>query len=165
MDEIPTILRRYEELQSGRTAGWTCAVGLVSLVRAIHDESDQVFPCSVVLDGEYGRAGLSMGVPVVLGRRGVREIKQWKLAADEWAAFERSAEAMAAAARIVDERLSARRPSRPGAGRAGSPRLAAGADVSYSLDGSCAWAAAVVLDRRMRVRRPGRMLKDEGRLQ
>ena len=30
--EIPTILRRYEELQSGRTAGWTCAVGIVSLL-------------------------------------------------------------------------------------------------------------------------------------
>jgi malate/lactate dehydrogenase len=107
LEEIPTILKRYEELQSGRTAGWTCAVGLLSLVRAIHDESDQVFPCSVVLDGEYGQTGLSMGVPVVLGRTGLREIKMWELEGDELAAFTRSAAAMSAAARIVDEQLSA----------------------------------------------------------
>ncbi len=104
--EIPTILKRYEELQSGRTAGWTCAVGLLGLVRAIRDESDVIFPCSVVLDGEYGQTGLSMGVPVVLGRSGVREIKLLQLQADEQAAFTRSAAAMAAAARIVDEQLA-----------------------------------------------------------
>ncbi len=34
-DEIPTILRRYEELQSGRTAGWTSALGLAALTRAV----------------------------------------------------------------------------------------------------------------------------------
>jgi deoxyribonuclease V len=33
----------------------------------------------------------------------------------------------------------------------GSPRFAAGADVSYSPDGTTAWAAAVVMDRRFRV--------------
>ena len=33
--EVPNILRRYEELQSGRTAGWTCAVGLAAMMRAI----------------------------------------------------------------------------------------------------------------------------------
>ena len=47
-----------------------------------------MFPCSVVLDGEYGQTGLSMGVPVVLGRSGVREIKMWELEGDESAAFE-----------------------------------------------------------------------------
>jgi malate dehydrogenase len=107
IDEIPTILQRFEALQAGRTAGWTCAVGVVRLLRAICDESDEVIPCSMVLDGEYGQAGLSMGVPVVLGRAGAREIRQFELLDDERAAFERSAAAMAAAARIVDEALSA----------------------------------------------------------
>lgn len=102
---IPTILKRYEELQAGRTAGWTCAVGLSRLVRAIRDNSDEVFPCSCILEGEYGLSGLSIGVPVVLGRRGVREIKEWQLPSDEQAAFARSAAAMEAAARIVDDEL------------------------------------------------------------
>lgn len=102
---IPTILKRYEELQAGRTAGWTCAVGLSRMVRAIRDDSDEVFPCSCVLDGEYGLSGLSIGVPVVLGRKGVREIREWSLLPDERAAFARSAAAMEAAARIVDDEL------------------------------------------------------------
>jgi deoxyribonuclease V len=33
----------------------------------------------------------------------------------------------------------------------GSPRFAAGVDVAYTKNGSCAWAAAVVMDRRFRV--------------
>jgi len=103
--EALEVLRRYEALQAGRTAGWTCAVGLAALVRAIRDDTGEVFPCSVVLDGEYGRSGLSMSVPVSLGRGGVREIRRWELEPDEREALERSADALAAAARLVDEAL------------------------------------------------------------
>jgi malate dehydrogenase len=106
--EIPTILRRYEELQSGRTAGWTSALGLAAITRAVLQDTGEVFPCSVVLDGEYGRKGLSMGVPARLGRGGVIEIQEWELAADEHVGLERTAAAMAAAARIVDDNLGVR---------------------------------------------------------
>jgi malate dehydrogenase len=103
--EIPNILRRYEELETGRTAGWTCAVGMAAMVRAIRDDAGEVFPCSVVLDGEYGQRSLSMAVPVVLGREGVGEIKEWELAPDEQAGLERSANVLSAAARKVEESL------------------------------------------------------------
>lgn len=106
LGEIPKILQRYEELQSGRTAGWTCAVGLTALVRAIKDDKGDVFPCSLVLDGEYGQSGMSMAVPAVLGKGGAREIQQWELTPDEQAGFERAAAVQAAAARIVDEELA-----------------------------------------------------------
>ncbi len=56
--EIPTILKRYEELQAGRTAGWTSAIGLAAIARAVLEDTGEVFPCSVVLDGEYGRRGI-----------------------------------------------------------------------------------------------------------
>jgi len=105
LGEIPNILRRFEELQAGRTAGWTCAIGLASLIRAIRDDSGEVFPASIVLDGEYGQHGLSMSVPVRLGRTGVKEIEEWPLEPDEQTAFEKSAAALGAAARIVDENL------------------------------------------------------------
>jgi malate dehydrogenase len=103
--EIPNILRRYEDLQAGRTAGWTCAVGLAALVRAIRDDTGEIFPCSVVLDGEYGRRSLSMAVPVVLGRQGAREILEWELTPAEQAGLERTAAVLEAAARIVDHSL------------------------------------------------------------
>jgi len=44
-------------------------------------------------------------VPVSLGRGGVREIRRWELEPDEREALERSADALAAAARLVDEAL------------------------------------------------------------
>ena len=105
LGEIPHILRRFEELQTGRTAGWTCAVGLAALVRAVRDDTGEVFPCSAVLDGEYGRRGISIGVPVSVGRKGIRHIEQWPLSAEESAAFDRSAASMGEAARLVDETL------------------------------------------------------------
>jgi malate/lactate dehydrogenase len=44
-------------------------------------------------------------VPVKLGKAGVLEIQQWQLAPEEQEGLERTAAAMAAAARIVDEVL------------------------------------------------------------
>jgi malate/lactate dehydrogenase len=104
--EIPTILRRYEELQSGRTAGWTSALGLAALTRAVLQDTGDVFPCSVVLDGEYGQKGLSLSVPVRLGKGGVQGIEELGLAPDEQRNFARTAAAMGAAARAVDDLLS-----------------------------------------------------------
>jgi malate dehydrogenase len=103
--EIPTILRRYEELQSGRTAGWTSALGLAAITRAVLTDTGEILPCSVVLDGEYGQTGLSLSAPVKLGKGGVQAIEEWELAPDEQEGFRRTAAAMAAAARIVDDVL------------------------------------------------------------
>jgi malate dehydrogenase len=103
--EIPDILKRYEALRTGRTAGWTCAVGVVAITRAIRRNTGEVFPCSVVLDGEYGQKDFSMSVPVVLGKEGVREILEWELAADEREGLKRSIGVLNGAARIVDESL------------------------------------------------------------
>ena len=103
--EIPTILQRYEELQSGRTAGWTSALGLAAVTRAVLQDTGEIIPCSVVLDGEYGQRGLSLSLPVKLGKGGVQEIEEWQLAPGEQEGFKRTAAAMAAAARIVDDVL------------------------------------------------------------
>jgi malate dehydrogenase len=103
--EAPRILKRYEELQAGRTAGWTSAVGLTAIARAVLQDTGEIFPCSVVLEGEYGRCGLSMSVPVRLGKEGVREILEWELEPDEREGLERTAATLSAAARTVEEGL------------------------------------------------------------
>jgi len=51
-------------------------------------------PCSVFLQGEYGIRDLFVGVPVKLGARGVEQIIQIKLTADEDAALRKSAAAV-----------------------------------------------------------------------
>jgi malate dehydrogenase len=105
LSDIPKILMRFEELQAGRTAGWTCAVGLAGMVQAIRADSGEVFPCSVVLEGEYGQRGVSMAVPVALGKDGAREVQEWELAPEERAGFEKAAGVQRAAVQTVEDNL------------------------------------------------------------
>ena len=64
------------------------------MVDAILKDKKKILPCSVYLEGEYGVNGLFVGVPVKLGARGVEEIIQIKLTADEKAALDKSAAAV-----------------------------------------------------------------------
>lgn len=98
-------IRIYESLKAGRTSGWTCAVGLTTIARAIIEESDDVFPCSVVMKGEYGMHDFSMGVPVKLGRNGVKEILEYSLTPDEEEGLKNSVEKLKSDAAIVRETL------------------------------------------------------------
>ena len=104
-DEVPNILKRYEEFKAGRTAGWTCAIGLEIITRAIIEDSGAVIPCSVVLDGEYGLKDLSMSVPVKLGQGGVQEILEYELAEDEQEGLKRTVETLRGAVAVVDRNL------------------------------------------------------------
>jgi malate dehydrogenase len=104
--QVPLILKRYEELQAGRTAGWTCALGLARIVRAITEDSGALIPCSCVLAGEYGLNDISMSVPAVLGEEGVRHIEEWPLAPDEEEGLARTAAVLTASANVADEFLA-----------------------------------------------------------
>jgi malate dehydrogenase len=104
--QIPLILKRYEELKTGRTAGWTTAIGMASLVRAIAQDSGEIFPCSVLLDGEYGQKDLSVSVPVGIGRDGVQKILELDLLPDEQAGLARCVDMLKDAARVVNETMS-----------------------------------------------------------
>ena len=101
--EIPNILKRLEELRTGRTAGWTCAIGLEMIVRAVVENTGSVIPCSAMLDGEYGVSGISMSVPVRVGKDGILDILEYELAADEQEGLKKTVDVLKAAAKIVDE--------------------------------------------------------------
>lgn len=105
-DAYPRFFERLEGLKAGRTTGWTCAVGLTTLTRAIVADSQEVLPGSAILDGEYGQKGISMGVPLRLGRSGIQEIVEWELGPDERAAFEGSAEQVRKSVKIVEDTLA-----------------------------------------------------------
>jgi len=101
--EVPNMIRSYIGLGTNRTAGWTSAVGISQMVESIRTDSRRVTPCSVIANGEYGCRGISIGVPVTLGKRGIDRILEWDLAADEQKDFERSIRALEAKARVVKE--------------------------------------------------------------
>ncbi len=102
---IPKIFKRLEELQAGRTAGWTCAVGLEKIIRAIVENTGAVIPCSIVLDGEYGERGISMSVPVKLGKDGVSDLLEYDLAPDEQEGLKKTVATLKKAAEIVEQNI------------------------------------------------------------
>ena len=67
---------------------------VAEMVDAILLDQKRVLPCTALLEGEYGIAGLYMGVPVKLGRAGVEEVVELELTADERQALAGSAEAV-----------------------------------------------------------------------
>ena len=74
------------------TSAWYAPGAAVSgLVQAIACDQQKIFPCSTLLDGEYGLHDLCIGVPVVLGKNGIEKIIEIKLSDAEKAHLEESA--------------------------------------------------------------------------
>ena len=61
-------------LKTTRTMGWTSGLWLGKIVEAIVNESDTIFPCSCIPEGEYGLSEVSLALPLKLGKEGFREI-------------------------------------------------------------------------------------------
>jgi malate dehydrogenase len=57
-------------------------------------DKKRVLPCAAHLDGEYGVKDLYVGVPVVIGAKGVERIVEIELNGSERSAFEKSAGAV-----------------------------------------------------------------------
>jgi len=78
----------------GTSAWYAPGASAALMVEAILKDQHKIMPCSVYLQGEYGVNNLFVGVPVKLGAKGVEQIVQIKLTADEQAAFNKSAGAV-----------------------------------------------------------------------
>jgi len=77
------------------SAYYAPAMSAVEMVEAILSDQKRLVPCSVLLEGEYGLKDLFIGVPILLGGKGVEKIVQLKLSADDQAALARSAKDVA----------------------------------------------------------------------
>jgi malate dehydrogenase len=75
----------------GTSAWYAPGQAAAEMVEAILKDKKKVLPCSVYLSGEYGINDLFVGVPVKLGARGVEQIIEVKLTAEEDAALKKSA--------------------------------------------------------------------------
>ncbi len=77
------------------TSAWYAPGAAVSgMVQAIACDTKKIFPCSTLLDGEYGLSDLCIGVPVVLGKNGIESIVEINLSDAEKANLVASAEAV-----------------------------------------------------------------------
>lgn len=85
------------------TSAWYAPGAAVSgLVQAIACDQKKIFPCSTMLDGEYGLSDLCIGVPVVLGRNGIEKIVEINLNDAEKSHLAESAEGVKATNKLLD---------------------------------------------------------------
>ena len=77
----------------GTSAWYAPGAAGASVVDAIINDTKAVVPCSVYLEGEYGQEDICIGVPVVLGKKGVEKIVKIDLTKEEAEKFDASADA------------------------------------------------------------------------
>jgi malate/lactate dehydrogenase len=94
---------RHVALDSGRSSTWTSGVGVARMVDAIGAGSgDDLWPASVLLQGEYGIDGVALSVPVTLGPAGAEQIHEWELTPEQQAALNDGADFVRAAAGQIE---------------------------------------------------------------
>src|SRR5439155_2588281 len=82
---------RHVALDSGRTSTWTTGLGVARMVQAIRASANEVWPASLVLDGEYELADIAVTVPIRLGAAGASTVLEWPLDTAEHKALSASA--------------------------------------------------------------------------
>ena len=86
----------------GTSAWYAPGAAVSSLVQSIACNHKKVFPCSVMLKGEYGLMDLCIGVPIVLGKNGIENIIELKLNSDEMKNLRESAEGVRTTNSLLD---------------------------------------------------------------
>jgi len=76
------------------SAYYAPAAAVAQMVEAIVRDKKRLIPCAAYCDREYGVGGYYVGVPVVLGAKGVERIIELDLTAEERADFQKSVEAV-----------------------------------------------------------------------
>ncbi|MRX65018.1 malate dehydrogenase [Maribacter luteus] len=76
----------------GTSAWYAPGAAVSALVQAIACDQKKMFPCSTMLDGEYGLSDICIGVPVILGKNGIEKIVDVPLSDAEKAKMKESAE-------------------------------------------------------------------------
>jgi malate dehydrogenase len=76
------------------SAFYAPAASAISMAESYLKDKKRVLPCAAWLNGEFGVKGLYVGVPVVIGAKGVERIVEIKMSADEKLAFRKSVKAV-----------------------------------------------------------------------
>ncbi|USG64435.1 malate dehydrogenase [Brevibacillus ruminantium] len=76
------------------SAYYAPAASLVQMAEAILKDKKRILPSIAYLEGEYGYNDLYLGVPTLLGGKGIEKIIELELTAEEKAALDQSAESV-----------------------------------------------------------------------
>jgi len=78
----------------GTSAWYAPGAAVSAMVQAIAQDSGKMFPCSCLLDGEYGLNDICIGVPAIIGANGVEKIVEINLSDSEKESLQNSADAV-----------------------------------------------------------------------
>ncbi len=100
-DRLDAIVQRTRDggaeivkyLKAG-SAYYAPSAATTEMVEAILKDKKKILPCAAYLEGEYGIRGYYIGVPCKLGARGIEQIMEIRLTAEEDAALKKSAAAV-----------------------------------------------------------------------
>jgi len=87
----------------GTSAWYAPGAAASMMVEAILHDQKKLIPCSCYLEGEYGQSDLCIGVPAVIGRKGIEKIVEVELTKDEAARFAASADAVRKTNNVLHE--------------------------------------------------------------
>jgi malate dehydrogenase len=85
----------------GYSGYYAPAAGVAIMVESILKDKKRVIPSAVYTQGEYGYHNLFIGVPAVLGRKGVERIIEMNLNEEEKAMLDHSAEAVRSVVEVL----------------------------------------------------------------
>ncbi|HWX50261.1 MAG TPA: malate dehydrogenase [Roseomonas sp.] len=76
------------------SAFYAPAASAIAMAESYLKDKKRVLPCAVLLRGEYGMNDFYVGVPVVIGEKGVEKIVEVQFTPEEKAAFDKSCDAV-----------------------------------------------------------------------
>lgn len=76
----------------GTSAWYAPGAAVSAMVQAIACDTKKMFPCSALLEGEYGLNDISIGVPCLIGKNGIEKIVEIELSEAEKTKISESAE-------------------------------------------------------------------------
>ena len=89
------------------SAYYAPSAAAVEMAESILKDKKKVLPCAAYLEGEYGIHDLFVGVPVKLGARGIEQVYEIKLTAEEQAMLQKSAASVAELVGVLKSKSAA----------------------------------------------------------
>ena len=78
-------------LKKTSSANDSPAAAVATMVDAVCNNRKRILPCVAILEGEYEHSDLAIGVPVILGNRGMEQVIELQLSETEHRQFQESA--------------------------------------------------------------------------
>ena len=87
----------------GTSAWYAPGAAASMMVESILHDQKKIVPCCCYLEGEYGQSDICIGVPAVIGRKGVEKIVKIDLTKEEAEKFAASADAVRKTNKVLYE--------------------------------------------------------------